>query len=251
MQRSGTGRAATLGWRDPAAYESALRRLEWPMLGLSIIFVVVLVAPGVVALPAPLLAVARWTARVIWAAFAAEVAVLLWTAPSKPRALRDHWLDIVIVFAPFLRVLHVGRLLRVVRATSLLGRAAVGANRILTRRGVPGVMAVSTGLIVGLGLLAWAYERQDPAADMATPVEGLWWALVTSTTVGYGDYVPLTPEGRVIAGLLMIVGVALLSVITASVAAFFVEQDTETDLRDQIAGLEAKVDQLLRTDRSS
>ncbi len=68
--------------------------------------------------------------------------------------------------------------------------------------------------------------------------------MVTSTTVGYGDLYPTTPEGRVIAGLLMVVGVAMLSVITASVAAYFVERDTEDPLARQIAALEQKIDVL-------
>lgn len=100
-------------------------------------------------------------------------------------------------------------------------------------------------LIAALGTLTWGFERQHADSMITTLPEGLWWALVTSTTVGYGDLFPVSPEGRVVAGVLMIVGIAMFSVITASVAAYFVERDTEQDLQGRLDTLEAKLDQVL------
>ncbi len=70
--------------------------------------------------------------------------------------------------------------------------------------------------------------------------DALWWAVTTVTTVGYGDQFPVTPAGRGIAAFLMLSGIALFGVLTANIAAFFVEQDQEDD------PIVAKIDEVLR-----
>ena len=82
------------------------------------------------------------------------------------------------------------------------------------------------------------------------PVDGIWWPLVTATTVGYGDMFPITPEGRGIGAVMMLAGISLLSVVTANIAAFFLEQDTDglADIRDRLDRIEALLQQ--RGDRS-
>ena len=65
-------------------------------------------------------------------------------------------------------------------------------------------------------------ERNSPDANIKTFGDGLWWAATTVTTVGYGDRFPTTPLGRLIAVVLMLVGIALLGVITATIATWFV-----------------------------
>lgn len=233
-----------LGYRDEAAYTTARERLEAPMLGLSVLFLVVLLARQV-ASQGSMQEVLGVVETTVWAAFALELFVLLWTAPSKRAAVRTHWLDAVIVLAPFLRVLRFGRVLRVARAGSIAGRAATALGRITDRRGFRGFLVVTGFAVVGLGVLGWSFEQHGQSPLIGSPLEGIWWALVTATTVGYGDLYPLTPEGRVVAGVLMILGVALLSTVTAAVAAYFVERDTEADLQAQISALEAKMDQVL------
>jgi voltage-gated potassium channel len=73
------------------------------------------------------------------------------------------------------------------------------------------------------GTLAWLIDRED----FPTLGTGLWWALQTVTTVGYGDVTPTHPEGRVIATLVMLAGIGFLAVITASITATFVESARE------------------------
>jgi voltage-gated potassium channel len=89
-------------------------------------------------------------------------------------------------------------------------------------------------------------ERGAENANITTLSDGLWWAATTVTTVGYGDRFPTTGLGRGIAVALMVVGIALLGVVTATVAAFFVsrlqdvqkaEQRTEATLADVLDGL--------------
>ena len=108
-------------------------------------------------------------------------------------------------------------------------------------------MVVAGVLVVGAGV-AFAFERGHPDANLTTPGAALWWALVTTTTVGYGDYFPVTPEGRGVAVLLMLLGISLLSVVTANIAAFFVEQNA--DAQDDVSRRLDRIEQLLLEQRA-
>ena len=91
-------------------------------------------------------------------------------------------------------------------------------------------------------------ERDAPGSTIKSFGDGLWWAATTVTTVGYGDKVPVTVEGRLVAVALMLVGISVLGVVTAAVAAWFVdqlrdvqeaEQREETTLTEVMAELRA------------
>lgn len=81
-------------------------------------------------------------------------------------------------------------------------------------------------------------------------MDGLWWAWVTVTTVGYGDLVPQTTEGRIFGALLILMGLAMFSMLTASFSVFFIEQDereiSEKEERNikKIEGLEVKLERI-------
>ena len=75
-----------------------------------------------------------------------------------------------------------------------------------------------------LGSIAVLDAEQDAeGANITTYGDALWWAMTTVTTVGYGDHFPVTFEGRLIAAVLMLVGIALVGVVTAALAAWLVE----------------------------
>lgn len=110
------------------------------------------------------------------------------------------------------------------------------------RRGLQIYGAVTVKLIAGSALLVWGLERSAPDGNIETAGDALWWALVTTTTVGYGGTFPVTTEGRAIAVFLMLVGIGLVGVATANVAAYFVETgqaDELADLRRQLDRIEA------------
>jgi voltage-gated potassium channel len=93
-------------------------------------------------------------------------------------------------------------------------------RRSLTARGAVRFIAAFTLLAtVGGGLLGWLLDRED----FPTIGTALWWALQTVTTVGYGDVTPKNTEGRVIAAVVMLAGIAFLAVVTAAVTASLVE----------------------------
>ena len=112
-------------------------------------------------------------------------------------------------------------------------------KRLITRRGLVYSLVLCL-LILGLGGLGfWILE---PRAH--TFSDGLWLAFTTAATVGYGDIVPSTHASRVFAVLVVLLGLAVLSLVTASVAAMFVETEErqiESDLMHEISALRTEV----------
>ena len=92
-------------------------------------------------------------------------------------------------------------------------------GQISPRRAASIIAMFTIVFAVAGGVLAWALDRDD----FPTLGEGLWWSLQTVTTVGYGDIVPKNTEGRVIAGFIMLIGIAFVAVVTAAVTAALVE----------------------------
>jgi voltage-gated potassium channel len=87
---------------------------------------------------------------------------------------------------------------------------------------------------VGLGSIAILdAERNAPGANITSYGDALWWACTTVTTVGYGDRYPVTTEGRMIAVVLMVVGIGLVGAITASVATWMVSHVQQERSREQ------------------
>ena len=104
-------------------------------------------------------------------------------------------------------------------------------------------------VVVGCAGLALAVEGD--AGNIKTFGDALWWAVTTITTVGYGDRYPVTAAGRGIAALLMVTGIAFFGVLTANVAAFFLERDEqatepEDDRLDEILRRLAAIESRLR-----
>ena len=233
--------------RPQNAYDRFRDAAEWPMLALSVVFIGVLVLPATTTLSGTAADAVAAIELLIWGAFAAEVVVLFYLAPSKRQMLRDHWLDVIIVAAPFLRPLRIARLARVVRAGSALGRIILAVQRITSRKGTQAFGAVTLAVVVLGGVAAWSFERDHPDANIEGITDALWWAIVTATTVGYGDAFPVTNEGRAIAVVLMLTGIGMLGTITANVAAYFVTADEEAErerLTERLDRIEAKLDAL-------
>jgi len=138
---------------------------------------------------------------------------------------------------PIFRPLRVLRLLYVVAGA---GTAYRTVNRLLDRKGLQWFLVLAVS-VIGLGaVLVMFAERNSTESQIAHIGDALWWSIVTSTTVGYGDIAPVTPAGRVVAVLLMLLGISTVSVVTANIAAVLVDEETESDL----AKLEAKIDRL-------
>jgi voltage-gated potassium channel len=167
------------------------------------------------------LSLVQW---VCWLAFALDLIYGIYKAESKKQFLKSHPLELASVLFPFLRPL---RLMRVISFGSLaLQKVAIGRQFAITVK--VAVSAVFISYIAAIQITI--SERSVEGSNIKTFSDGLWWAVTTVTTVGYGDRYPTTIEGRILAVLLMITGISLVGVITASVAAWFVklsQDDTE------------------------
>ena len=193
--------------------------------------------------------VANW---LIWGVFAIELAAILIVANRKGAALRAHWLDaaIVVVTAPpfgkvlaSLRLLRLARLLRLLRVGVIVSRA-LQAERRLTSGQVFRVVALITLFIV---VVAGSAEATFDSSEFHSVWDGVWWATVTVTTVGYGDLYPKDVEGRLIAMVVMLFGIGFLSVLTATVASQFVKserQDETTEVMKTLREIQADVAEL-------
>jgi voltage-gated potassium channel len=154
----------------------------------------------------------------IWAAFALDYAVRLRLAADRRRFVRTHIPDLLVVVLPALRPL---RLLRLLSLGRVLGRQAAGKLVGDVARSV----SIAAAFLVFLGAVGVLdAERDAHRANITTFGDAMWWACTTVTTVGYGDRYPVTPLGRIIAVALMVSGLALLGILTAAIAAWFVRQ---------------------------
>ena len=164
-----------------------------------------------------LLNIVQW---VTWVAFAGDLIYGLTKAPSKKGYLKKHPLEVAAVLLPFLRPL---RLMRVISFGGLaIQKVAIGRQFAITIK----VFIASIFVAYISAVQITISERDLVGSNIKNFGDGLWWAITTVTTVGYGDRFPISTEGRFLAVLLMFVGISLVGVITASVAAWFVKMST-------------------------
>lgn len=207
--------------------------LEWPML------IVVLWIPVQWYLEAKGLLphnVARFDDWVIWTFFFVETVLLTRLVRNKAAYLAENWMNIAIIIAglPILwnhtPLIGVLRNLRVLLLLALLLRLFPVIRKVLRRNqlGLTLILAFMVALISGVLLSAI-----DPGIPSIS--DGIWYAWVTITTVGYGDVVPTTGAGRVIGAILILLGLVLFSLVTANVAAFILSSDVEKVEREETA----------------
>ena len=175
----------------------------------------------------------------VWCLFAVDLGVKTAIAPRRLAYLREHWLDVLVVLLPFARPL---RILRIIVYGS---RAYRGAVRLVR---VDFLVAYAVGLVVLIAAIVTSVERGHESRLDSFP-DALWWAVVTVTTVGYGDIVPVTQAGRALALVLMIGGVALFGALTANLASILMRRDNASSasvaslaeemrlMRDEVAQL--------------
>jgi voltage-gated potassium channel len=193
------------------------RRTEWPLTALSLIFFV-LYAWQILAQPTGVWnQAADWAMNGMWALFAADYLIGLVLAKDRWTYAKSHMLDLAVCVLPMIRPL---RLLRVLTALNALHRT--GGMALRGRIAVYVTGSVTMILLIG-ALSVLDAERHAAGSNIKSFGDAIWWAFTTITTVGYGDRYPVTTTGRVIAVLLMIGGIAMLGIITGSLASWIVD----------------------------
>lgn len=166
-----------------------------------------------------------------WLIFVAEAVVLGALVAHRGRYFRGNWLNLLIIVFGLPALwdntdwAEFGRAARVLVILSLLANAARVVRHMLSQNRLGPILAAIV-IVTTLGGAIIGYF--DPG--FARPLDGIWWAWVTVTTVGYGDLVPQTPAARVFAVILMLLGVSMIALLSASLVAFF-QEDEEREAR--------------------
>ncbi|MEU0060914.1 potassium channel family protein [Streptomyces sp. NPDC006334] len=214
--------------REETAQARWEERTQRPLLALAVVFAVAYALPIVdTSADASLTGVCAAVEWAVWAAFAGDYAVRLALARDRREFVRTRWLDLAAVVVPVIQPL---KLLRLVSTLLLVGQRARMASQIQVTTYVAGAVV---GLLMFGSLAVLSVERDAPDGNIRTLGDALWWSFTTMTTVGYGDHAPTTGLGRMIAVGLMLSGIALLGVVTANIAAWFIERFEKDDVEER------------------
>ena len=232
---------------DVAHREALLHRIErlteLPLLVLAFVMIPLLIGPFLWHLSPAEEAVFIVLDTFIWAIFAIDLIIKVVVAPHRLAYLKRHWLEVLVVVVPFFRPL---RLLRIFLFGS---RAWVGMRRLVN---IDFLLVYGIGLVIIAATIVASVEGGENASIQSFP-DALWWAVVTITTVGYGDMVPITATGRAVAFVLMLGGIAFFSGVTANLASYLVKGSGEPDkkllvqLTSELEGLRQEVSRLRET----
>ncbi|GAA4477968.1 potassium channel family protein [Microbacterium panaciterrae] len=212
------------------------RITDWPLVVASLLFLVAYSIQVIVDPRGDLGALLEDLLWVSWGTFLVDYVVSLVLAPQRWRWFLTHLFNLATVVLPMIRPL---RVLRVVTLLTVLQRTAGRAVRGQIVIYVTG----ATLLLVYVASLAVLDAERAGGGSISTFGDAIWWAFTTITTVGYGDLAPITLQGRVIAVGLMLSGIALLGVVTATFASWIVEKVSAENTSRQAATV-AHVDAL-------
>ncbi|MDQ0797469.1 potassium channel family protein [Streptomyces sp. B1I3] len=160
-----------------------------------------------------------------WAVFVVDYGVRLRLSGLGRRFVRTHWLDTLVLLLPLLRPLRMVQLYTAVQKRRQEPRLSLYA-RVMSYAGLTAVL-----LGFSAALAVYHQEHGAPDASIRTFGDAVWWACATLTTVGYGDAVPVTPLGRLIAAVLMACGLALLGAVTGSFSSWLLQVFAREDER--------------------
>ncbi len=210
------------------------RRLHWVMLSLAILVIPAFYLHAVSDHPL-LRRIGAYLDWIVVVGFTLETVLMTWLCRDKWHYLIGNWLNLLIILASVISLLGVedaqllalARLLRIATIALLFTRV-LGSLSTITPRTTPFL------LVLGIALMALAgagFYWLEPSVH--SYAEGLWLAFESGATVGYGDLVPTTEASRFFAVIVVVIGFAMLSLVTASITAFFIGKD-ETRLRQEM-----------------
>jgi voltage-gated potassium channel len=188
-----------------------------------------------------------------------DFGVRLYRAKSKLAFMKWGWIDL-IASIPNIPILRIGRLVRILRVIRLL-RAIRATHKITSiilqdkiKTGFASVILSSFLLVTFASIGILICEQPEPAANIKTAEDAVWWSVATITTVGYGDKYPVTAEGRVLAMMLMVCGAGMFGLVSGLVASSFIgikkdKGDGQTEIIERLKKLEEKIDDMNRKSR--
>lgn len=184
----------------------------------------------------------EWSLVVILTAFVTMFFCRWWIADNRQAWMKANWLDLVLLVllsSPLLRMLMVLKLAHLLPALRLGVLLRANKERLIrlilfSGESLPVAMSMMFGLVFVFGTATFLLEHGHNA-QFDQIQDGLWWAFVTLTTVGYGDVVPITSGGRILAVMTMVLGIIVYSLVVANLTVFLEEygrQQTAKKSRD-------------------
>lgn len=222
----------TFTGRSQDAYDRFSAFADIPMTVLALLWLAILVVPAVARVPPGAAAALDGIDYVVWAAFVVEYLIKLYLAPSRRAFVRGHLIDLLVIVVPVFRPLRVLRLLRFTRAGLTLAELLRRARSLLTHHGLHFVLLSVLAIILVGAALELGFEQHAAGSNIHSYADALWWAIVTVTTVGYGDRYPVTAAGRGVAVVLMLTGIGLVGVLSATIASYFVGRQSSQDMTE-------------------
>jgi voltage-gated potassium channel len=174
----------------------------------------------------------------LWVVLFVEYVVRLLVTPDTKGYVRRRWVEPATVVVPALQGWH---LVGIEKMTLVIHEAALRIQAILRHHSLFRVLIAACGTVFLGAWLVQLFEEGQPhggSGNIHTYPDALWWAIVTVTTVGYGDFFPKTAGGRVVACILMLVGIGLIGVLTATVASVFIKEHTDANKEEVKKGHE-------------
>ncbi|MEY3733104.1 MAG: Voltage-gated potassium channel [Actinomycetota bacterium] len=155
---------------------------------------------------------------ITWVIFAIDLTIRFVLDPKKKDFMKRNWpFAIALLFPPLRIILVISAVMRVARDRNALAKVV----------GLYAIYAVLTVVIFG-ALFTLMFEINAPGANITTYGNAAWWGFVTVTTVGYGDFTPVTVGGRVVAVFIMFTGAAAVGAVTAAVASRFISSGSSS-----------------------
>ncbi len=180
------------------------------------------------------------TNNMIWAAFGADYLIRLILSKDRRSFFWKNITDLIaimpLVYLRALRAVRLVRLLRVARSFSVLWRVTRDIRGVVKTNGLSYVLVATLCLILVGGM---SITLLEPSIE--TIADGLWWSIVTTATVGYGDISPQTAGGRVVAVVLMLVGIGALGMTTGSIATYFIKPGQQSTGNCHIAHVQKQL----------
>ncbi len=209
-------------------YTAGDRQLDFlsiTTLALAIFVLLALVIEMVVKLPPETVTLLNYIDNGVCMFFIGEFFYRLWTSKNKLQYLKWGWIDLISSI-PNIEILRFGRFVRVVRVIRIM-RAVRSSKKVFSilmenrSGGTLSTVILATILLILFSSIAILNLETTPDSNITNAGDALWWSFVTITTVGYGDFYPVTLGGRIIASILMIGGIGLFGTFTAFVADWF------------------------------
>ena len=222
--------------RSKEVFENIERKIELPMLFATLLLLAFIIIRNSFYLSYSTLILFDYVEFTLWLVFFIELIVLTYFSQNRFSYLKSHWYNVLTVLLPLLKIIPLSNNLNLsylivffgaetlfVRVIPLVIRGLATMKLLFRRHKLNYIIYVIIVVVVFLGPLATVFERTNPESNLHTVQDGIWWAFISMSTVGYGDFFPVTPQGRVVGFIVITLGVTLFSLLTAHISSIMLE----------------------------